>query len=189
MLARSEIRGPRVAVHSATLAERFDVLNPRVLRALRAGHEALDRLQVRHVLVGGLAVGIYGRVRVTKDVEFLVGPEAFDSVGVLVSFRSGVPLSAEGVPIDSILAPAEHEAVLGAALVDPLVVDGIPVIRVEALIYMKLVASRRQDLADVVSMLREGDVDVARARALLDTTEPALRARFEELLAEADAEE
>jgi hypothetical protein len=179
----------RATSRPATLDERFDVLNPRVLRALRAGHEALDRLGVRHVLVGGLAVGIYGRVRVTKDVDFLVGPEAFDSVGVLVSFRPGVPLSAEGVPIDSILAPAEHEGVLGAALADPLIVDGIPVIRVEALIYMKLVASRRQDLADVVSMLREGDVDVARTRSLLDTTGPALRARFEALLAEADSEE
>lgn len=179
----------RASSRPTTLDERFDVLNPRVLRALRAGHEALDRLHVRHVLVGGLAVGIYGRVRVTKDVDFLVGPEAFDSVGVLVSFRPGVPLSAEGVPIDSILPPVEHEAVLGAALADPIIVDGIPVIRVEALIYMKLVASRRQDLADVVSMLREGDVDVSRVRALLETTEPALRARFDELLAEADGEE
>lgn len=170
----------------STFDERFDVLNPRVLRALRASHEALDRIGVRHVLVGGLAVGVYGRVRVTKDVAFLVGPEAFDSVGVLVSFRPGVPLSAEGVPIDSILAPSEHEAVLNAALVDAVIFDGIPVIRAEALVYMKLVAGRRQDLADVVSMLREGDVDVARARTLLDATEPSTRARFEELLAEAD---
>lgn len=179
----------RASSRPSSLDERFDVLNPRVLRALRAGHEALDRLGVRHLLVGGLAVGIYGRVRVTKDVDFLVGPEAFDEVGTLVSFRPGVPLSAEGVPIDSILAPTEHEAVLGAALADPLMVDGIPVIRVEELIYMKLIASRRQDLADVVSMLREADVDVARTRALLDAAEPSLRARFDELLAEADVTE
>lgn len=175
--------------HSTNLDERFDVLNPRVLRALRAAHEALDRLKVRHVLVGGLAVGIYGRVRVTKDVDFLVGPEAFDVVGALVSFRPGVPLSAEGVPIDSILAPVDHEAVLGAALDDPLVVDGIPVIRAESLVYMKLVAGRRQDLADVVSVLREGDVDVARARSLVNALDLARRERFEELLAEADAGE
>lgn len=178
----------RATSRPTSLDERFDVLNPRVLRALRAAHEALDRLGVRHVLVGGLAVGVYGRVRVTEDVAFLVGPEAFDSVGVLVSFRPGVPLSAEGVPIDSILAPVGHEAALGAALVDPLVVDGIPVIRPEALVYMKLIAGRRQDLADVVSVLREGDVDVAKVRSLMDATEPSLRARFEELLAEADAE-
>lgn len=174
--------GPR----PSSLEERFDVLNPRVVRALRAGHEALDRLGVRHMLVGGLAVGVHGRVRATKDVDFLVGPEAFESVGVIVSFRPGVPLSAEGVPIDSILAPSEHEPVLNEALADPLVVDGVPVIRVEPLIYMKLVAGRRQDLADVASMLREGDVDVARTRSLLDRADPSLRARFEELLAEAD---
>ena len=78
-------------------------------------------------------------------------------------------------------------AVLNEALADPVIIDGLPVIRVEPLIYMKLVASRRQDLADVVSLLQEGDVDVARTRALLDKAAPALRARFEELLAEADA--
>ncbi len=175
--------GPR----PSTLEERFDVLNSRVLRALRAGHEALERLHVRHALVGGLAVGVHGRVRATKHVDFLVGPEAFESHGAIVSFRPGVPLSAEGVPIDSILAPEEHDTVLLDALTDPIIVDGVPVIRPEPLIYMKLLASRRQDLADVVSVLRESDVDVDRVRTLLDRADPSLRARFEELLAEADA--
>jgi hypothetical protein len=178
---------PHAGRRPSSLEERFDLLHPRVLRAVRAGHDALERIGVRHALVGGLAVGVHGRVRATKDVDFLVGPEAFESSGPIVSFRHGVPLSAEGVPIDSILAPVEHEAVLNEALADPVIIDGLPVIRVEPLIYMKLVASRRQDLADVVSLLQEGDVDVARTRALLDKAAPALRARFEELLAEADA--
>lgn len=137
MLGRWEFPTQRVGPRPSTFEAIFDVLNPRVLQAVRAGHEALDRLSVRHVLVGGLAVGVYGCVRVMKGVDFLVGPEAFEQSGVLVSFRPGVPLSAEGVPIDSILAPVEHEAVLGEAVADPRVVDGIPVIRPEALIYMK----------------------------------------------------
>jgi hypothetical protein len=189
MLGRWELRMTRIERRPATLEERLDVLNPRVLAALRAGHEALERLGIRHAVVGGLAVGIHGRARATKDVDFLVGPEAFESTGIIVSFRPGVPLSAAGVPIDSIAAPTEHEAVLTEALGDPEIIDGIPVLRAEPLIYMKLIAGRRQDLADVVSILRNADVDVDRVRALIDQAEPSLRVRFEGLLAEALADE
>lgn len=153
----------------------------RVLRALYAAHEALDRLGVHHIFLRDLAAGIYGPVRVTTEVAFLVAPEAFATSGPLVSFRQGLPHSVEGVPIDCIRTPPEF----AAALADPMIINGIPLIRVETLIYMKLVASRSQDLAEVTSLLREGDVNIARVRSLLDTTDPALRVRFEELLAEA----
>ena len=37
----------------------------------------LTDLGVPHMLIGGVAVGLHGYPRATKDVDFLVGPEAF----------------------------------------------------------------------------------------------------------------
>ena len=37
----------------------------------------LHQLGVPHVLIGGLAVGLHGHPRATKDVDFMVGTEAF----------------------------------------------------------------------------------------------------------------
>ena len=59
-----------------------DVVAPKVLEALRLASEALALASVRHVVVGGLAVGACGYPRATRDVDFLVGSEAFQSVGV-----------------------------------------------------------------------------------------------------------
>lgn len=36
----------------------------------------LAALGVPHVLVGGLAVGVHGHIRATKDVDFMVGESA-----------------------------------------------------------------------------------------------------------------
>lgn len=167
-----------------TLEERFDLLHPKVIRAVRAAHEALERLGVRHVLAGGLAVGVHGRPRLTKVIDFLVGPEAFETHGPLVTFRPGVPLASEGVPIDSLLAPEEHRELLEQALAEPVVLDGVPVIAPQYLVLMKLLAGRRQDLADVASMLEAESIDLGRTRALLDRAGGMLRATFDTLVAE-----
>ena len=54
-----------------------DVVAPRVLDACSAASNALARAGIRHVVIGGLAVGANGYPRATKDVHFLVGNEAF----------------------------------------------------------------------------------------------------------------
>ena len=53
------------------------VVAPRILDALRVASEQLTKIGVRHALVGGLAVGAHGYPRATKNVDFLVGEEAF----------------------------------------------------------------------------------------------------------------
>lgn len=186
MLGRWQIAVRPMRRLSDRLEERLDALNPRIVRAVRAAHEAYEQLGVRHVLVGGLAVGVHGHPRATKDVDFLVGPEAFQSSGTIVSFRAGVPLASEGVPIDSILAPVTHDAVLAEALADPVVVDGVPVIRPDALVLMKLAAGRRQDLADVLALLQVGAIDVPRTRALLQRADASLVAAFDGLVEESE---
>jgi len=55
------------------LEEIFDFLNPRMVAAIRAAHEAYARLGIRHALIGGMAVGVHGHPRATKDIDFLVG--------------------------------------------------------------------------------------------------------------------
>jgi hypothetical protein len=187
MLGRWEVHVAPAGKRATTLEELFDLLSPRVVRAIRAAHEAYARLGVRHALIGGLAVGVHGHPRATKDVEFLVAGEAFEASGSLVSFRAGIPVAAEGIPVDSILAPEAHAAVLDEALAAAVPFDGIPVITAEHLVLMKLIAGRRQDLADVEAMLRAERVDVAGTRRLLDRAAPATSAAFEQLVAEVGA--
>jgi hypothetical protein len=55
-----------------------DVVAPKVLDAMRLASNALSALGVRHVVVGGLAVGANGNPRATRVVDFLVGDEAFE---------------------------------------------------------------------------------------------------------------
>src|SRR5579883_3001513 len=63
------------------LAAAFDAVSPSVRDATRE----LSRLGIRHALVGGVAVGAHGFPRATKIVEFLVGEEAFEHHGAIVT--------------------------------------------------------------------------------------------------------
>ena len=93
-----------------------DVVAPKVLDALRLASEALTLANVRHVVVGGLAVGAYGYPRATGDVAFLVGAEAFHHHAVgLVTMRPEVPFQVNGVAVDLLSVGAE-EPFLEAAL-------------------------------------------------------------------------
>jgi len=49
-----------------------EIVAPVVLDAMRAASSALSRLEIRHVVVGALAVGANGHPRATRDVNFLV---------------------------------------------------------------------------------------------------------------------
>ena len=153
-----------------------DVVTRKVAEALILSSEALTAAKVRHVIVGGLAVTAHGHPRHTKDVDFLVGSEAFEHHGKLVSLRPGIPFQVDGVAVD-FLSPGSDEPFLEAEL------DAPPgdVIRAPALVYLKLKAGRMQDLADVVALIKCGlDVDVC--RDYLRTNAPGLINRFERLV-------
>jgi hypothetical protein len=161
-----------------------DVVAPRVLAALRSSSAELTRLGVRHVVIGGLAVGANGHPRNTKDVVFLVGDEAFvKSEAGLVSLAPGVPFQAGGVAID-LLAPEPDEAHLAAVL------DGAFGTPIDAprLIYMKLKANRMQDQADVVNLIKAG-IDRDATRSYLETHASDLVGLFDRYLKQAALEE
>ena len=183
MPGRWEVRALRSAKGS-TLEKVFDLLHPRMVRAIRVAHEAYAGAGVRHALIGGLAVGIHGEPRATQDVDYLVGKEAFETRGTLVSFRAGIPIAVEGVPVDSVLAPEEYAAVLDEALDEAVSFDGVPVVTVEHLVFMKMVAGSRRDRADVEALVRVGDLYVPRARSLLERGPESARTAFEKILGE-----
>lgn len=178
---------PRREVGAVKLRQALDFQAPAVRDAAIAAHEQLERLGIPHVFVGGLAVGAHGYVRATDDVDFLVGEGAFEShAGGIVTFRPGVPIHVAGVAIDY-LSVEKLGAHMRGALDAPVRSEGLPVVPVEDLVYMKLVAHRMRDRADVTELLKRG-VDPAAVRRYLDAHASDLLARFEALVEQAERE-
>lgn len=154
---------------------------PDVLHALRVASEVLTRLGVRHTLVGGLAVGAHGYPRATKDVDFLVGDEAFERhEGGLVTMKAGLPIQVSGVAIDYLSIGAD-EGHLAAGLDQP--VAPAPV-----LVYLKLRSPRAKDRADVIELIKAG-LDPDEARRYLATHRPDLLPKLDAAILAARAEE
>jgi len=160
-----------------------DVVAPPVLAAMRAASSQLARTGVRHALAGALAVGVWGYPRASKDVDFLVGDEAFEQhEGGIVTMAPGIPISAEGISIDH-LGVLPDEAHLNEALARPVVDTGIPIVPLEALIYLKLKSPRRRDEADVIELLRINDPRPI--RVYLEKNAPEMLEKFDSAASEA----
>ncbi len=139
---------------------------------------------IRHIVVGGLAVGANGYPRATKGVDFLVGDDAFKRhEGGLVTMNPALPIEVNGVAIDY-FSPREGEEHLAEALAEPF----NSIIDAPRLVYMKLKASRLRDRTDVVELIKRG-IDVAVCRAYLTAHAAALVQPFDEAVAQAIAEE
>jgi hypothetical protein len=160
------------------------VVAPEVLEAMKAASVALSRAGVRHVVVGGLAVGANGFPRATKDVDFLVGDEAFDrQAGGLVTLRSGVPFQVNRVPIDFIGVEADEAFLVAALEAAPgSMIEGPP------LVYMKLKSPRHKDRTDVIELVKAG-LDVDRCRSYLSAHAPSFVPEFDDAVRRARAEE
>jgi hypothetical protein len=162
----------------------IDVVAPRVLEALKLASAALIAANVRHVVVGGLAVGANGYPRATKDVDFLVGAEAFHHhANGLVTMRQEIPFQVKGVAVD-LLSPEAGEDFLEATL------GAAPGTMMEAppLVYMKLKSPRRKDQVDVIEMIK-GGIDTKRCREYLVAHAPEFVAAFDECDVRAEAEQ
>lgn len=161
-----------------------DVVASKVLDAMKAASSALTKLGVRHVVVGGLAVGANGHPRATTEVVFLVGNEAFERYpGGVVTMRPGVPIQVNGVAID-LLSVGEGEDHLAAALEAP------PGSSIEAppLVYLKLKSPRLKDRVDVIELVKAG-IDIDASRRYLAANAPQFVAQFDDAVARAAAEE
>jgi hypothetical protein len=160
------------------------VVAPEVLDAMKVASDALKRVGVRHVVVGGLAVGAHGFPRATSDVDFLVGDEAFERhAGGLLTLRPGVPFQVNRVAVDFVSAEA-GEGFLAAELDTEAgsMIDGPP------LVYMKLKSPRHKDRTDVIELIKAG-LDVDRCRRYLATHAASFVADFDAAVRRAHAEE
>jgi len=179
-----EIRGPRRFGSSArggvNLRDTLDFLAPRFRAALHAAEEAYRRLGIRHALIGGVAASAYSQPRGTKDIDFLVGEEAFDSRGVVLSFKAGVPQEACEVPIDNIPPHARYVELYERALNEAVESDepGILIARPEMVAVTKLVGGRLHDVATVAGMLEAGTVDSGVLEGLVEPY-PELRIQYD----------
>lgn len=161
--------------------------------------DALSRLvavfqerRVPYVLIGGLAVAVWGAPRATEDIDVLAdaspSPEldaALRAAGFEAEWRRGdpddpVPLllrlrSASGPEIDVICATRAWEREMLGRSILVRIPQGLemPVVAVEDLIVLKLMAGGPGDLADVAHLLdRAGPLPElekrAAARGVLD---------------------
>lgn len=138
------------------------VVAPEILQAAEVASQKLREAGIPHALVGGLAVGAHGYPRTTDDVDFLVGDEAFEKhAGGLVTLK--LPLIAVGkVSVDFLSieeARGEREQMLEALEHSPSS-DGVPIVPLSVLVYLKLKAGRQRDLADVVELLKRGRIEI-----------------------------
>jgi hypothetical protein len=177
----------RRAVGSIDLGKALATVQGPVRDAVLGVSAQLTALGVRHALAGDVAVAAHGYLRETRDVDFLVGEEAFEQHGPLVTFRPGVPVAAGGIAVDY-LSPSALGPQLEETLDAPLRVDGLPIVPVEVLVYMKVAAHRRRDQNDVIELVRIG-IDVPLCRAYLARHAPDLVARLEALVAAAEGGE
>ena len=156
----------------ADLEAALDAVSPDVKEAFRLAAAELSRLGIRCAVCGGLAVGALGYPRATKDVDFLVGDEAFEHHGPIVTSR--VPFQVGGIAVDAVHFP--DAPFLDEELPAP---GTVTVVSPEALTYMKLRAGRLRDRSDIVELIKVGGLDIERVRAYLGNHAPALLASFE----------
>ncbi len=150
---------------------------PEILRAAEVASQKLREAGIPHAL----AVGSHGYPRTTDDVDFLVGDEAFVThEGGLVTLK--LPLIAVGdvlvdfVSIDQRRGEAAH---LRPVVDRPPRSEEIPIVPLTALVYMKLKASRQKDVADVVELLKRGEIDIEAVDRYLEQYAPGLTRKWQ----------
>jgi hypothetical protein len=163
------------------------VVSQEILNAMRAAAARFESSGIRHALAGALAVGAHGYPRASKDVDFLVGDEAFTfHDGGIVTVNPEVPIRVGNVVVDPISVGPDEPHLMEALERAP-ISGGIPILPIEALAYMKLKSPRRKDAADVVELVKAG-VDTAKIADYLAKVAPDLSNKFRALVSEAEAE-
>lgn len=154
------------------------VVHPDILARTEHISRLLTALGVPHALIGGLAVGVHGYPRLTKDVDFLVGSLAFERTIPFLVYRPELAEVARVGFSDLMAVPRgyprlEAEVSLG---------DAVPVISLSGLVLMKLLAFRGQDQADIEALLRDDETRIADVSDYLAEHAPDLLIRLGQLL-------
>lgn len=170
----------------------------------------LDALHLDYMLIGGMAVGLWGEPRLTLDVDLSiwVEPDQFESTVELLAgrlpLRTVEPIetarrvrvlpvrASNGVPVDLLFAawPLEKQAI-ERAVVHQIAGNSVRVAALDYLVFLKLISDRPKDLDDAAKLLRRhrNTANLAwleRELAFLSesTAQPDLLARFQRFLRE-----
>ena len=161
------------------LDELKGVVSPAILSRARMVSSLLTDLGVPHVLVGGLAVGVHGYPRATKDVDFMVGAEAFERTEPFLVYRDELAQIARVGETDIMSVPRDVPALAAELRLD----DGVPVVSLRGLVVMKLLAFSARDRDDIRVLVGS---DAGRVREVADhvrSVAPGLLTRLGEALA------
>ena len=166
-------------------------------RLLESAARAIEKSCDGWYLFGAQAVIIWGRPRLTSDVDVTIqlrsghladflrdmqtegfslrvpDPEPFLARTRVIPFLH----TSTQMPLDIVLAgPGLEESFVQRAITVPIEGLAVPVASPEDLIVMKILAGRPKDLEDVRSVLTEqsGNVDVRYMRSVLEILEQAL---------------
>lgn len=163
-MRRAPSRGPSMASPPAEL--------PRLLAAIA---RALRAANFPYMLIGGQAVLVHGRARLTEDIDLTLGagPERLpDLLGVCRTVGlTPLPADPEAFVRDTFVLPARHEPTgmrvdcifsttpyereaIARALTVEVAGEGIQVAAAEDLVLHKLFAGRARDLEDAESVVR-----------------------------------
>lgn len=158
---------------------------PHFERAVREVSRLFSEAGIRHALVGALAANAYrDRPRTTEDIDFLVGDEAFEThPGGRVTIRVPV-IEFDGIEIDQVPL-TETLRVVEQALDNAPRSEGIPIVPVETIVIMKLLAGRTQDLADIEAIVSAG-ADREALRAAVADAAPERVTALQRLFANVD---
>jgi len=162
-----------------TIDDLAEVVSPAILKRAGEVSALLRELGVPHALIGGLAVGIHGHPRATKDVDFLVGREAFASTEPFLVYREELKELARVGETDFMSVPSDHPGLAAELRLE----EGIPVISLRGLVLMKLSAFRARDQEDVRTLLRRSPGEIRGVRDHLQAQSPELVIRLGEVLA------
>lgn len=178
-------------------ASRFHMGDSRLQRALERWVATLEELEVPYAVVGALALGEYGYVRATTDIDVLLSPEGLERVkahvlgrGYLERFSGsrGLRDTENKVDIDVVLAghyPGDGKP-KPVRFPDPAVAARrgarVSLLPLPRLIELKLASGlsaphRLRDLADVLELVRVTRLPLD----LADDLDPSVRDKFREL--------
>jgi hypothetical protein len=117
-------------------------------------------------------------VRTTTDIDLLVDDRAFTHHGSIVAPK--VPMASVDEILVDLVSFTDDESLVREALdaATSGATDGLPIVSLNMLIYMKLRANRPKDLADLVELLKAGAVELQEADAFVVAKCPQFLARW-----------
>jgi hypothetical protein len=132
--------------------------------------EVAARERIETVLVGGVAMAVYGSDRLTKDVDVACRDEVLPGLKKIkdLSFGGISARTPAGHPVDIIVRDDAYRSLYMAAI-ESARDEGLalPVVSPEYLAAIKMAAARTKDTLDLETLLRLGVLDVKKTGTII----------------------